>query len=76
MKTTSATATQFLVKKDELAATQIREVPNAVLASDQVRVRVDRFALTSNNITYAAFGDAMNYRRMIAITDITAYFRK
>ncbi|MEP6824649.1 MAG: DUF2855 family protein, partial [Ramlibacter sp.] len=27
----------------------------------QIRVTVDHFALTSNNITYAAFGDAMNY---------------
>ncbi len=31
------------------------------LATGEVRLRVDRFALTSNNITYAAFGDAMNY---------------
>ncbi len=61
MKTTSGTATQFLVKKDELAITKIREAPLGPLAADQVRVRVDRFALTSNNITYAAFGDAMNY---------------
>jgi hypothetical protein len=34
---------------------------DAPLADGQVRVRVDAFALTSNNITYAAFGDAMSY---------------
>lgn len=61
MKTTNAVVTQFLVKKDELTQTQIRDLPHVPLATGQVRVRVDRFALTSNNITYAAFGDAMNY---------------
>lgn len=53
--------TQFLVKKDALMQTQIRELPQEPLAADQVRLSIDRFALTSNNITYAAFGDAMNY---------------
>lgn len=53
--------TQFFVKKDKLTHTEIREIPSPSLAADQVRLRVDRFALTSNNITYAAFGDAMNY---------------
>ncbi len=33
----------------------------APLAEGHIRVRVDSFALTSNNITYAAFGDSMNY---------------
>jgi len=33
----------------------------APLADGAVRCRVDKFALTSNNITYAAFGEAMNY---------------
>ena len=55
------TTVQLLVKKDELTRTEIRRLPTPVLAADQVRVRVDRFALTSNNITYAAFGNAMNY---------------
>lgn len=53
--------TQLLVKKDQLSTTQIREFASTPLAADQVRLRVDRFALTSNNITYAAFGNAMNY---------------
>lgn len=52
---------QFLVKKDQLCTTKIVDLPHVALLPDQVRLRVDRFALTSNNITYAAFGDAMNY---------------
>ena len=52
---------QFLVRKDKLTQTELRTLPDAPVAEGQVRCRVDRFALTSNNITYAAFGDAMNY---------------
>ncbi len=53
--------TTLLIKKDDLKAVHIRETAGLQLAADQVRMRIDRFALTSNNITYAAFGDAMNY---------------
>lgn len=55
---------QFLISqdpKDQLKRTQLRTVQDVPLADGQVRLRVDHFALTSNNITYAAFGDAMNY---------------
>ena len=51
----------FLVQKDSIHTTAMRETPEAPLADGEVRIRIDRFALTSNNITYAAFGDAMNY---------------
>jgi hypothetical protein len=39
----------------------------APLTEGQVRVVIDSFALTSNNITYAAFGDAMNYWRFFPV---------
>ena len=52
---------QFLIRKDQLNQTELRTLPDAPLTEGQVRLRVDRFALTANNITYAAFGDAMNY---------------
>jgi len=61
--TTQTVATQsldFLVRRDDfhtckLAPALIEPQP------DQVLLRIDKFALTSNNITYAAFGDAMSY---------------
>jgi hypothetical protein len=53
--------TTLLVRQDQLGTTRIDTREAAPLADGQVRVRVDSFALTSNNITYAAFGDAMNY---------------
>jgi Protein of unknown function (DUF2855) len=51
----------FQVKKSDLATTRIQTAEQQPLANGEVRLSVDRFALTSNNITYAAFGDAMNY---------------
>ena len=53
--------TDFLVRKGQLATTSLRIYPTPVLPDGQVRVAIERFALTANNITYAAFGDAMNY---------------
>lgn len=54
-------ATDFLVRKDRLDTTELREIPAGVLEAGQVRLGVDKFALTANNITYAAFGEAMSY---------------
>lgn len=55
------TTLTLLVRQDQLGTTRIAAAEPVPLAQGQVRVRVDSFALTSNNITYAAFGDAMNY---------------
>lgn len=52
---------QFQVFRSDLARTRWVEVPDTPLAPGQVRVRVQRFAYTANNITYGAFGEAMAY---------------
>jgi hypothetical protein len=51
----------FLVRKDQLSRTELRTTSAPALDAGQLCLRVDKFALTANNITYAAFGDAMNY---------------
>ncbi len=48
------------VKRDDLRTTRVVE-ESATCGGGEVLLRVDRFALTSNNVTYAAFGDAMRY---------------
>jgi hypothetical protein len=53
--------TSLLIRKDQLPTTRLHTATAEPLADGQVRVRIDSFALTSNNITYAAFGDAMSY---------------
>ena len=60
--------TEFHVRKDQLATTHLHTLADAPVADGQVRCRIDHFALTSNNITYAAFGDAMNYWQFFPVT--------
>ncbi|HMC14207.1 MAG TPA: DUF2855 family protein [Albitalea sp.] len=57
------TAHSFIVERKNLRNTRWIEddAAKARLADGQVRLRIANFALTSNNITYAAFGDAMHY---------------
>ncbi|WP_341898277.1 DUF2855 family protein, partial [Ferrovibrio terrae] len=56
-------ATQFAVRKDDL--TQVRFTDFTLhaddLQPDQVLVKIDSFAFTANNITYAELGDKMSY---------------
>jgi hypothetical protein len=53
--------TDFVVRKDRLAETRLRSTPQAALIAGQVRLAIESFALTANNITYARFGEAMRY---------------
>lgn len=53
--------TTFVVERQELSRTHWVHREPVPLADGDVRFAIDRFALTANNITYAAFGDAMNY---------------
>jgi hypothetical protein len=53
--------TDFLVKRDDLRECRIAEAGAPEIASGQALLRVDRFGLTANNVTYAVFGDAMSY---------------
>jgi hypothetical protein len=66
------TSTNFLVERNALATTQIAHAPvrgAGDLQSGEVLLRVDRFAFTANNITYAAFGDAMAYWQFFPTTE-------
>lgn len=55
--------TELLVRKSRPGEIALRESPEPPLAEGQVRVGIESFALTTNNITYAAFGEAMGYWR-------------
>lgn len=69
--------TQFQVRKDQIATTRTVQLPDAPLAGGEIRVRIEHFAYTSNNITYAAFGDTMNYWQFFPVApsadDATAW---
>lgn len=54
----------FEVSRDDLRKSSIVHAacdPQALAAAGKVVLAIDRFALTANNITYAAYGDEMAY---------------
>ncbi|HEV7577464.1 MAG TPA: DUF2855 family protein [Caldimonas sp.] len=53
--------TMFAVGRSDLRRTHWRETAQAPLAPGEARLRIDLFALTSNNVTYGAFGESMHY---------------
>jgi hypothetical protein len=53
--------TSLYTHKQNLQQTRWHSSVPPALGDGQIRVQVDQFALTANNITYAAFGAAMNY---------------
>ena len=55
------TVSDFLVDRADLHRTRVRTGNLLALADGDVLLSVDRFALTANNVTYAAFGDTMSY---------------
>jgi len=61
LEPTDPMTTTFQVRQDQLATTRLVEAASPALADGQVRLRIDQFAFTANNITYAAFGQAMQY---------------
>ena len=53
------TLTTLQVHRTDFARSRIVESPLAEPAEDQILVKVDKFALTANNVTYALAGDAL-----------------
>ena len=53
--------TTFIVERENLTRAGWVRSEGEALTDGAVRMAIDAFALTSNNITSAAFGDAMNY---------------
>ena len=51
----------FLVDKTDLRRARFAPTTLSDLADGEVRLAIERFALTANNITYAVFGDALRY---------------
>mgnify|MGYP003461197807 CR=1 FL=1 len=61
---------RLLVRRDDLTQTRIEPFDaNAPPAPGQVRLRIEHFAFTANNITYAVFGEAMHYWRFFPAGD-------
>ena len=57
----------FLVDRDDYRTTRVVQFAPAPLHEGEVRLRVDAFGFTANNITYAAAGDMIGYSRILLI---------
>jgi hypothetical protein len=56
------TVTRLITRKNALDQSRIEQAQRSLIpAAGEVILKIDRCALTTNNITYAAFGDSMNY---------------
>jgi len=70
---TSEAGQRLLIARADLSHIQMAPDPDApaarALQPGQARLAVDSFALTSNNITYAAFGQAMKYWQFFPAPD-------
>ncbi len=51
----------FLVARDDLHRCRFLDAPQPELAEGEALLSISSFGLTSNNITYAMFGEAMSY---------------
>ena len=49
------------VSRSDLTSTRLTTPPARALEPGEVRLEIDSFGLTTNNITYAVFGDALSY---------------
>jgi Protein of unknown function (DUF2855) len=59
----------FLVKREDLRECRIDPSATPELEPGQALLRVDRFGLSANNITYAALGDTMSYWNFFPAAD-------
>ena len=57
------------VARQELGRWRVVEAAGTPLADGQVRLRVDRFGFSSNNVTYAVIGDMLRYWEFFPASD-------
>lgn len=64
---------EFQVRRDDIENSRVVDTTpdtgSSNLADGAVRVRVERFAFTANNVTYAVAGDLLGYWRFFPPTD-------
>ena len=53
--------TQVLVRRDAISVSEVRENPPPAIGPGEILLAVEQFAVTANNVTYAAIGEAMKY---------------
>jgi hypothetical protein len=68
--------TQVLeIRKSSIGDAEVHEEPLAELREGQIRLRIDRFAVTANNISYAGAGDMLGYWDFFPSSDPSTWGR-
>lgn len=52
---------EFQTNKQDLSVSRIVDAPEFTIGDGEARLKIDRFAFTANNITYAVLGDKLKY---------------
>ncbi len=53
--------TQVLVRRDAIGTSEVCDTPLPAIGPGEILLAVEQFAVTANNVTYAAMGEAMKY---------------
>ncbi|MDG1825313.1 MAG: DUF2855 family protein [Henriciella sp.] len=56
-----STVTELWVNRGDYRETKIVESPGRAITDGEIRVRIEKFGLTSNNVSYAVSGDMIGY---------------
>lgn len=63
-----STRTTLQVDRHSIGTTRLVDIDEVELAADHVRLAIEQYALTANNITYAQFGDMLAYWDFYPVT--------
>jgi Protein of unknown function (DUF2855) len=64
---------EFQIRKDNFATNRVVETAAPSIADCEILVKVDRFAFTANNITYAVLGDKLGYWQFFPSSGVDAH---
>ena len=63
------------IRRTSIGDAEVHDEPIHELADGQIRLRVDRFAVTANNVSYAGAGDMLGYWDFFPSSDATTWGR-
>jgi len=63
------------IRRSSIGDAEVHEEPLSELVDGQIRLRIDRFAVTANNVSYAGAGDLLGYWDFFPSSDPTTWGR-
>lgn len=63
------------IRKASIGEAEVHEEPRTALEDGQIRLRIDRFAVTANNVSYAGAGDLLGYWDFFPSSDPSTWGR-